>query len=181
MGGLSYVYGLTDKGVGEYGGKTLDDHSIRTLDHELEISFFHIELTKYCKKHAIELKWIQRDLKTESVHPDAQFSIKTQKGWFHFFLEIERAKNSKYIDGEPSIIRKLGMYYDYYGSKECEKDWDFKQFRTIVVLRNDIRRENLLEALHEKFNHRMFWLSTEEDHLTFKTSKDKSPVTLLDI
>jgi hypothetical protein len=42
----------------------------------------------------------------------------------------------------------------------------------IVVQKNNIRRENLLKELAGKYNHRMFWLATEEDRLTFQTPKD---------
>src|SRR5713101_5634486 len=48
----SYVYGLSDKGVDhpdvEYPeAKSFDEHSERTLDHELEISYFHMALDKF--------------------------------------------------------------------------------------------------------------------------------------
>src|SRR5690349_13821108 len=42
--GINYACGLTDRSVGEYGGKTFDEHSVRTLDHEIDISLFHITL-----------------------------------------------------------------------------------------------------------------------------------------
>src|ERR1035441_5940716 len=55
-GGAAYVYGLSAKGVGHAlqngystsATKTLDEHSIRTLDHELEITSFHIALHRLC-------------------------------------------------------------------------------------------------------------------------------------
>ena len=84
-----------------------------------------------------------------------------------------------YIDGEPSIIRKLGKYYEYYGTDKCEKEWlDFQHFRVIVVQRTDERRKNLLKQLNKQFNHRTFWLVTEADYkeniggAIFKTPKD---------
>src|SRR5713101_797611 len=48
----SYVYGLSDNGVEhpdvEYPeAKSFDEHSERTLDHELEISYFHMALDKF--------------------------------------------------------------------------------------------------------------------------------------
>src|ERR1017187_3367310 len=55
-GPVQYVYGLSDKGVRYcaefYDGrrKTFDEHSQRTLDHELEISMFHFALKGLCKR-----------------------------------------------------------------------------------------------------------------------------------
>src|SRR5580698_9873702 len=55
-GGIAYVYGLSDKGVKHAlqngystpATKTLDEHSVRTLDHELEITSFHVALRELC-------------------------------------------------------------------------------------------------------------------------------------
>src|ERR1019366_2811820 len=108
-----YACGLTDKAVKEYGGKTFDEHSERTLDHELEISYFHIALQGLCDGHGLKLLWRQAELK-RGVNPDAYFSIanpaKEGKNTNHFFLETERAKVGNYRNGEPSIIRKLRAY-----------------------------------------------------------------------
>jgi hypothetical protein len=166
-GSVSHVYGLSDKGIESYGHddarfiKTFDEHSARTLDHELEISYFHLALKRFCQKHALDFHWQQADLKTATIHPDAYFSIGKEDTWHHFFLEIERSKISNYKDGEPSIIRKLGKYYDLFDTRTCDKDWGFRQFRVIVVQRTDERRRNLCYALQEKYRHRMFWLTTE--------------------
>ena len=52
---VGYACGLTDAGVSFTGqGKTFDDHSARTLDHELEISFFHLALEYYCRHQGLE-------------------------------------------------------------------------------------------------------------------------------
>jgi hypothetical protein len=200
-GGLSHVYGLTDKGItiaeiplDTKFSKPFDEHSQRTLDHELEISFFHIALKRFCATHDLFLYWRQADLK-KTIHPDALFAITDPKkpdgkntNWF--FLEIERSKIGNVRDGEPSIIRKLGAYYDYYNSDECEKEWqDFKMFRVVVVQRTHTRRKNLLKVLEEKYKHRMFWLTTEAAHnyhmagQIFATPKDYSAnsYSLLDI
>jgi len=76
-------------------------------------------------------------------------------------------------------MRKLGKYYEYYGSDKCEKEWlDFRQFRVIVIQRTHERRENLLRQLNKEYNHRMFWLGTEGGYKAdiggeiFKTPKD---------
>ncbi|MGA2959062.1 MAG: hypothetical protein ABSF48_25505, partial [Thermodesulfobacteriota bacterium] len=78
---VSHVYGLSDRGIKSFDSlyaayaKTFDDHSARTLDHELEISYFHIALNRFCDKHNLQLHWQQSDLKTATIHPDAYFAI----------------------------------------------------------------------------------------------------------
>jgi Replication-relaxation len=188
IGGITYVYGLSDKGVKFCNSiwtqaKTFDEHSQRTLDHELEISIFHIALKAFCKEHNLKLYWQQADLKC-TVSPDAMFAITDPakpegRNTLYYFLEMERAKIGHYIEGESSIIRKLGKYYEYYGTDKCEKEWlDFRHFRVIVVQRTDERRKNLLKQLSAQFNHRTFWLAIEPDYkeniggAIFKTPKD---------
>ena len=192
-GGITYVYGLSAKGVKHafqsgYATpttKTLDEHSVRTLDHELEISAFHIALGRLCGTRGIRYAWQQTDLQ-HTVHPDAVFNASdpaTPGKAFCYFLEIERAKLGQYRDGEPQIIRKLRRYYEYFNSTDCEKEWGFRQFRVIVVQRTEARREGLLKALRETCNHRMFWLTTEAAYpadvggAIFKTPKNDAPVS----
>src|ERR1039458_1099801 len=53
-GGVGHVYGLSDKGVAHAfrngystaSTKTFDEHSLRTLDHEVEITSFHVALRR---------------------------------------------------------------------------------------------------------------------------------------
>jgi DNA-binding PadR family transcriptional regulator len=177
FGGTTGVWGLSDKGVVELHrlgqidlftrAKSFDEHSVRTLDHELEISYFHMAL----KKLPHQLYWQQAELK-RSVHPDAYFALTDPalpegKNTFHYFLEIEKGK--KTFD---DLLKKLGRYYDLYNTDKCEKEWGFRQFRVIVIQKNDTRRANLLAELAKKYNHRMFWLGTEADRLSFQTPKD---------
>ena len=191
-GGLSYVYGLSAKGVdyafrngySTLATKTLDEHSIRTLDHELEITSFHIALHQLCEAEGLRYAWRQTDLK-HTVHADAVFNVADpahRDKAFCYFLEIERAKLGNYRNGEPQIFRKLRKFYDYFNSTDCEKEWGFRQFRVVVVERSDARREGLLTALREKCSHRMFWVATEAAYrkdiggAIFKTPKDDAPV-----
>ena len=170
-GGRTNVNGLTDKGVQFTGdllpvaAKTFDDHSARTLDHELEISFFHIALKRLCAAKGLRLFWQQRDLK-RTINPDAYFAIADPsqpagKNTFHYLLEVERAKLGHMRDGESQIVKKLSKYYKFYNSADCERDWGFKQFRVIVVQRTDAKRQFLLAKIAKKYSHRMFWLTTE--------------------
>jgi hypothetical protein len=75
---------------------------------------------------------------------------------------MERAKIGHYRDGEPSIMRRLGKYYEYFGTDKCKKEWiDFRQFRVIVIQRTDEHRENFLRQLNKEYSHRRFWLASE--------------------
>ena len=50
--GVGYACGLTDAGVRFCGeGKTFDEHSERTLEHELGISFFHLSVFSFFNIH----------------------------------------------------------------------------------------------------------------------------------
>jgi hypothetical protein len=158
----SYVYGLSDRGAKDYGGKTFDEHSERTLDHELEISTFHMILNMVFPE--LTITWKQSNIK-HGINPDAYFSITDKalpegKNTFHYFLEIERAKIGNIKNGEPSIVRKLAKYYDYYDSNECQKDWGFRTFRVITVVRTADKQYNLCDRLKD-YKHRMFWITTE--------------------
>ena len=191
-GGIAYVYGLSAKGVDHAlrnaystsATKTLDEHSVRTLDHELEITSFHVALHRLCSAKGLRYLWRQKDLK-HTVHPDALFYVADPANpskAFCYFLEIERAKLGNYRNGEPQIFRKLQKFYEYFNSTSCEKEWGFRQYRVIVVQRTDARREGLLTALRAKCNHRMFSLTTEAAYrddiggAIFMTPKDDAPV-----
>jgi hypothetical protein len=191
-GGVSHVYGLSAKGVAHAfrngystsATKTLDEHSLRTLDHELEITWFHVALHRLCSARGLRYLWRQKDLK-HTVHPDALFYVADPANpgkAFCYFLEIERAKRGNYRDGEPQILRKVRRYYDYFNSTGCEKEWGFRQYRVVVVQRTDARREGLLTALRKACSHRMFWLTTEAAYreniggAIFKTPKDDAPM-----
>lgn len=171
----THVYGLSDKGVewalengcAGHGCKTFDEHSERTLDHELGISWFHIALKAFCERNNLHLYWQQRDLKC-SINPDALFAITDPakpdgQDTLYYFLEMERAKIGNFRNGESSIVRKLGNYYKYYNSDVCETEWEtFRQFRVVIVQRTEARRQYLLRELEAIHRHRMFWLSTEQ-------------------
>ena len=191
-GGAEYVYGLSAKGVthsfrngySTLATKTLDEHSVRTLDHELEITAFHIALHRLSARHGLRYSWRQTRLK-HTVHPDAVFHVEDQGRpgkAFCYFLEIERAKLGNYRNGEPQILRKLRAYYEFFNTPECEKAWGFRQYRVIVVQRTEARRDGLLASLRRMYNHRMFWLTTEAAYrenpegAIFRTPKDDVPV-----
>jgi hypothetical protein len=185
-GGATYAYGLSDKGVKEFGGKTFDEHSRRTLDHELAITDFHVSLKHFCVVQRFDLRWRQSHLK-RGIHPDAYFSVsdpkKDGKNTNHFFLEIERSKIGNQKNGEPSIMRKLAQYYETYNTDQCYRDWNLTTFRVVVQVMNRARAENLLTALAVRFNHSMFWIGRADELLVYQTPKDHSErtYTLLDV
>jgi hypothetical protein len=191
-GGITYAYGLSAKGVRHAlrngyatpATKTLDEHSLRTLDHELELTAFHIALHRLCARQGLRYSWRQKDL-NHTVHPDALFHVADPANpgkAFRYFLEIERAKLGQYRDGEPQVLRKVRRYYEYFNSTDCEKEWRFRQYRVIVVQRSEARREGLLKTLRDAYSHRMFWLTTEAAYrediggAIFMTPKDDAPV-----
>jgi Fe2+ or Zn2+ uptake regulation protein len=184
-GNIAHAYGLTDKGVrlSDKPCNSFDEHSARTLDHELEISFFHIALKRFAEQNNLRIYWQQSNLKRE-IHPDALFAFTDpnkpgDRNTNYFFLEIEKQKvNGRTPNSEPDIIRKLARYHEYYDTDACEEDWNFRKFRVIVVHKNDIRANNLLTALASKMPYRMFWVTSEPlykemiDGEIFSTPKD---------
>jgi hypothetical protein len=161
-GSNKWVYGLTDKAVKEFGGKTFDEHSERTLDHELEISLFHMELKKFCERKNLKLYWQQSDLK-RGIHPDAYFAIITPKLAYPFFLEIEKQRIiGRSSNEEPKIIKKLTRFAEYYNTDQCAKDWNFRTFRVVVVSKSQTVRDNLHQLLKQKLPHSFFMLTTEK-------------------
>jgi hypothetical protein len=169
IGQATFVYGLTRKAVRELeSGRLFDEHSERTLDHELEISLFHLDLKELCEKHGWHLTWEQDSIDGKrEINPDAFFAITKpelpqNKNTFPFFLEIERSKIGNYRDGKPSILRKLEKYADHFDSSQCEKEWGIRKFRVLIVQPNETRRTYLVHTLAEKLPTRMFWLTTED-------------------
>src|SRR6185369_13370626 len=102
--GVDYAF---RNGYSTLATKTLDEHSVRTLDHELEITAFHIALHHLCARHGLRYTWQQTRLK-HTVHPDALFIVTgpaRPETEFRYFLEIERSKLGNYRNGEPQIHR----------------------------------------------------------------------------
>lgn len=164
--GVGYVYGLSNKGVRGYGGKAFDEHSARTLDHELGITLFHVSLKQFTRQRGFTLYWRQTHLKRSVIHPDALFALTDPskpagRNTHYFFLEIERSKIGNYREGEPSISRKIAKYYDLFDTADCEAAWGFRHFRVAIVLHTEERRHNLCRSLQAPYRHQMFWLTTE--------------------
>lgn len=166
---FTYAYFLNESGAAvAESGRAFKPAEAYILRHEIEISQFHIKLKKWTGKHGLELDWQQMPVDhSKAVNPDAYFGIRDPKlpegkNTFHYFLEIERSKIGNYRDGQPSIIRKLQKYYEFYDSDACKKQWGFDKFRVVLTVRNADRMYNLCARLPEEgLNHRMFWITTE--------------------
>lgn len=164
---IPWVYGLSDKGVEAFGGRSFDEHT-HILDHELSITKFHLEL----KARNYRFAWKQDDLK-RTVNPDAFFSLfdPNSSGWFNFFLEIERSKK-----GFDALTEKLRKYRALFDTDTCEREWGFGKFRVLLVHRNRERADNLLEHLSHALPNRMFWIGIEGSFI-FRTPKDRDQKT----
>jgi hypothetical protein len=183
-----YAYFLTDKGARELEdpAAAFSKESEIIPRHEIEITQFHIRLYQWAQKRGLILHWHRPKMNhTKSINPDARFSIEEPnlpqgKNTTHYFLEIERSPLGNYRDGEPSIVRKLTKYYEYFNTDACEKDWRFRKFRVITVVRTADKMYNLCKLMSDKFSHRMFWMTTEplfKDNIggeVFRTPKDFS-------
>jgi len=168
------VYGLTykgvlkveDEGLSTPATKVFKPNSDNLLPHEYEISLFHLSIERACKEHGWALYWRQRDMK-RTINPDALFAITDPRqpegeNTLYYFLEMEKTKPGNFKNGESKIMRNLANYYAYFNSDQCEKEWvNFRKFRVTIVVRNEERRRNLLRALSARYNHRMFWITTE--------------------
>jgi len=187
---LVYAYYLNDSGAAmlEHPRAAFAPESKIIPRHEIEITQFHIHLKKWCEKQGLKLHWHQPKIDHKKhINPDAYFGIEDPskpegKNVYHYFLEMERAKLGNYRDGDPSIVRKLEKYHRFYDSADCEKEWGFRKFRIITVVRNGEKQYNLCERLSGNLSHRMFWITTEPQFKEgiggeiFRTPRDYSKV-----
>lgn len=163
----TYVYGLTRKALRKFPlhplAKSFEEHSILTLPHELEISFFHMYVRNLCDDYGLALEWDQTEEDNGVVFADARFKItdpETGKSR-NFRLEVEKTKLSKYLSDSPKekkkprLIRKLIRYADYF-------DHSGEKFYCIVIQPTYARREHLLPMMKaEGLNRPMFWVTNE--------------------
>jgi len=169
-GALPMAYGLTDSGVtlafregwATDATKSFKGHALRTIEHELMITEFHVHLAKLCDERGWTLHWRQRRLDKNKVRPDALFAI----GGQYFFLEMERARLGDYQDGKPSIVRKLDSYREYFDSTDCEDDFGFRKFRVVTVMRTPERVANLRDRLGEMRDSSVAFVTSESTAMT---------------
>jgi hypothetical protein len=173
-GAIPMAYGLSDSGVARAfregfatdSTKTIKGHKPSRIEHEVMISGFHLELARLCEEKAWDVRWRQRNLQ-HGVYPDALVSV----NGVYFFLEIERAKLGDYKDGEPQILRKLRTYRDYHDSTACEKDFGFRTFRVVTVMRTAARAANLSKRVAGAGLDAATFIVSSEQHLFDRASR----------
>jgi len=181
-GAIPIAYGLSDSGVDKAfregfatdSTKTIKEHKPSRIEHEMMISRFHLELARLCEEEKWDVRWRQSNLQ-HGVYPDALFRVNGS----YFFLEIERAKLGDYKDGEPQLLRKLKAYRDYHDTADCEKDFGFRRFRVVTVMRTAARAANLVRRAEVAgLDKATFLIANETKMLAFTSAKDLASVPL---
>jgi len=182
-GAIPIAYGLSDSGVAKAfregfatdSTKSIKGHKPSRIEHEVMISRFHLELARWCEEEGWDVRWRQRNLQ-HGVYPDALFRVDGA----YLFLEIERAKLGDYKDGEPQIRRKLKAYRDYHGSVACEKDFGFRRFRVVTVMRTFARAANLSKRAAGAGLDPATFIVSSEQHLFDRSSRqDAHPASIV--
>jgi hypothetical protein len=156
-----FCYRLSKHGTKAVWGAGTKEKTPYSLDHDREITQFHIELAQNWNNDT--LYWQQRNLK-KPVYPDALFALSRDGAAAHyFFLEVEKSRAGHYRSGESSLEAKLKRYARYRKTIGCRRDWVyFDDFRVVVVMRNEKRRLNLLQKLRTAIPHHFVWTTTED-------------------
>jgi hypothetical protein len=156
------VHGLTDRGLKLARGRGLDpDHIGRTfqefssdhVDHELRLNDFADSLRSVLQEKRLELIVMRINLKRKHIHPDLLFYIYDPANDVRsapIFLEYEKQKRGRYDDGKPQIIKKVESLVRYYDSPECERDFNFRKFYLMVILRTERKANFLLKDLCDR-------------------------------
>lgn len=173
------VYWLSSPGVellrdGDcFGGGLIctPEKSPHSLEHDVAITQFHLEVEHFCDVNGWTLYWQQHYLK-RTVNPDALFALTDPRrpedeSTSYYFLETERSRQGSYRSGESGLFRKLERYAEYHGSEQCLREWEwFDSFRVIIVVLNETRRINLLDQLSELLPHPAFWVAVQGSDLS---------------
>ena len=147
------------------------EKSPHSLEHEVAITDFHLAVDRFCAANGWTLYWQQHGLK-RTVNPDALFALTDSRrpeddSTTYYFLEMERSRQGSYRDGQSGLVRKLERYRDYHGSETCLREWEwFDEFRLVIVVKNEVRKENLLALLSKDFPEPAFWITIEGSDLT---------------
>jgi hypothetical protein len=143
----------------------------RTLAHDAAITDVHLAVERGCREHHGDLFWLQHRLK-RGVNPDALFAITDNRlandeNTAYYFLEIERWREAGHQQGRSALLRRLHRYASYHGSDECQADWNwFDEFRVILLVPTERRRDNLVEKLSGDLALPIFWLGVEGSDIT---------------
>lgn len=178
------MHGLTERGFRLVRSRGLDEKetaksfetfSVNHVDHELKINDFLDILEAALGREGLELIVYNTDLFTvfneHVVSPDRLLYIydpKTDTTSAPIFLEYEKQKRGKYDEaGRPQVIRKLINLNSYYDTDDCEKDFKFRKFYVLVILRTERKRQFLAEDLiSEHQNTGTLLLASEQEATT---------------
>ncbi len=174
-----YIYWLTPRGLRcaeangldpEGRGKAGEERSRLTLNHDHEITTFHLTLRAALGESPW---WRQRELKQafgagggrNAVNPDAVFFV----GSFYYFLEIEKTKLGAYREGESSLLRKCRNYVAYAdpGRRPYRTKWpDMEGFYVCFTVAGEARLANVIADLRDRSPYSLFLMTTEEAYRT---------------
>jgi hypothetical protein len=196
------VHGLTDRGLRlarergldpDQHGKSFQEFSAEHVDHELRINDLIATLRAELEAIGLELIIERTHIKGATVAPDLLSYIYDPKNDTRsapIFLEYEKQKRGKHDDGKPQVIRKLESLAEYYNSDLCQKEFGFRKFYVIVILRTERKANFLLEDLVKRNLKIKTFLIASEPALKpailqtkFRTPKDHelSSYSLLDL
>jgi hypothetical protein len=169
------VHGLTDRGLKlardrdldpDHLGRTFQEFSVDHVDHELRINDLVDSLSNELSNVGLELIVIRINLKRNHIHPDLLLYIYDPKRDVRsapIFLEYEKQKRGRYDEHDkPQIIRKIESLVSYYDSLECERDFKFRKFYVVVILRTERKANFLLKDLRDRgINRRTVLVASE--------------------
>lgn len=154
-----FVYYFTEKGgnlAAERGHlqepRWITKKSPMTLDHDVEISRFHLTLEKaLCgKAHLVWEQWrgdLGREFDSEWI-PDAKFVIIGESAGL---LEIVKSGESGYKKGESSLVAKL-------------KTYDREKHHTLIVMPTIQRIQNFLSKIEDELPSTRLWFTDEASY-----------------
>jgi len=166
-----FVYFLDEKGgiqAAELGylpsPRWIESKSRMTISHDLEITKFHLALEKKLHGEGFILDWKQwrGELKDQAEGsafiPDAMAVFNENA----FFLEIVKANESEYHNGESNIERKFALYNSY--RERFREKYGMDDFRVLWVLPTKERVLRLLAKIEDRFPYRRFYLTDEASY-----------------
>lgn len=166
-----YIYWLTQKGVQKAReldldpkriGKANDEKSPHSLPHDRLVVDFRLRLEASCGGIWWRQHGLYHDFHRGRVNPDALFYLAP----YYYFLEIERSKQGKYIDGKSELMRKVEGYLAYADASQrsYQEKWpSIRGFFVLFVVKNAVRRDNFVKKLKHAYPYRLYWVGTQGD------------------
>jgi hypothetical protein len=95
-----------------------------------------------------------------SVNPDALFGIKRGELTYSYFLEVERLKETDYVKGESSRMKKVRAYFEYANAKKHTEKWGIPNFHTIFLLPSARMAKNFRNKVAKEYPYKRFWMTS---------------------